>query len=151
MGFSRLEYWSGVPLPSPPNQQSQGGAGRTGLPLGPRRAHSCPLCPPEAPGGQMFKLNGAGACQGCGGLSQPGEQVQQTPLPWAASGHHLVHLRDIPALKLSCTINVRILGFSGPAHFITANGRFGSSPSSPPISLHSGLMIRAHPSSLHSA
>lgn len=53
----------------------------------------------------MFKLNGAGACQGCGGLSQPGEQVQQTPLPWAASGHHLVHLRDIPAKRCAHDTN----------------------------------------------
>ena len=53
----------------------------------------------------MFKLNGAGACQGCGGLSQPGEQVEQAPLPWAASGHHLVHLREIPAKRCAQDTN----------------------------------------------
>lgn len=54
----------------------------------------------------MFKaMNGAGACQGCGGLSQPAEQVEQTPLPWATSGHHLVHLREGPAKRCAHDTN----------------------------------------------
>ena len=53
----------------------------------------------------MFKSDGAGACQGCGVLSQLAEQVEQTPLSWETSGYHLVHLREIPAKRCAHDTN----------------------------------------------